>query len=92
MGTTPVQYVGSLREAVRDPDAGVHLSRVSGVWQVNYFAPATRWSGPRGKGYILVGYRPVYGWWLTGFQIVSPLSYIATQVNWQDGRWLRLPK
>lgn len=91
-GTTPAQYVQSLQDAVNDFGAGIHSSRTGGIWQLNFFAPLAPGSGPRGKGYMLVGYRPTYGWWLTGFPIASPLSHIAIHTDWQDGRWLRLPK
>jgi len=91
-GTTEAQYLHSIAEAVRDPVAGIFLCREAGVWQLQYFALAGQWCGPRGGAYILVGYRPAYGWWLTAFQVQSPVAHIARMTNWQDGRWLRFPR
>jgi len=91
-GTTEAQYVHSSADAVRDPASAIFLCREAGVWHLQCFALAGQWRGPRGGAYILVGYRPTYGWWVTSFQVQSPAIHIARMTNWQDGRWLRSPK
>lgn len=92
VGTTLAQYIGSLQQAAGDPDVSIHLSRYVNDWQLNMFAPSRQWRGPSGAAYIVVGYKPGYGWWSTGFQVLSPFAHVAQHVQWQGGRWLRLPK
>lgn len=91
-GTSLAQYVQALRDAVCDPESGIHLSYSGDRWQLSFFALTRAARGPRGGTYILVGYAPTYGWWSTGFQIESPATYLATKTNWRDTQWLRHPK
>lgn len=89
-GTTLDHYVGSLRQAVRDPDGGIYLSRYTGAWSVAFLAHSGGQRGPAGGEWILVEYRPDYGYWVTGFQPGDGLVHLASPQR-TDGRWLRRP-
>jgi hypothetical protein len=89
-GTTLDDYAGSLRGAVSDPDSGIYLSRYMGVWSLAFLARSDGQRGPAGGEWILVEYRPEYGYWVTGFQPGDGLAHLASGQR-TNGRWLRRP-
>ena len=89
--TTFRQYIDSLRATVSDGTGGIYLSRVAGTWSVAFLAQSASWRGMRGGEWILVEYRPSYGFWVTGFQPRDGLAHVTGSPNRTDGRWLREP-
>lgn len=90
-GTSLGEYLASLRAAVENPAGGIYLSRFMAAWSIAFVAPSQSDRGPEGGDWILVEYRPEYGFWVTGFQPDMGLSYLITSASRTDGRWLQAP-
>ena len=90
-GTTFQEYIGSLRSIIQDAESGLYLSRFMGVWTLAFLGRSQRWRGPGGADWILVEYRPDYGFWVTGFQPRDGLVHVTGSQHRTDGRWLQQP-
>ena len=93
-GTTEDEYLESARRVVRDPASGVYLSRYvpRGDAPVLSFAGRSGEDrGPKGRGWILVEYRPDIGSWATVFQPDAGLGHLTGSEDRRDGKWLRRP-
>lgn len=91
-GTTRAEYLESLRQTVLDPDGGIYVERRFGAWELTFVARSGRWRGESGGEWILVGYSPGHGFWVTGFQPDRGLDYVTQRPDGTDGRWLRRPR
>jgi hypothetical protein len=89
--TTFAAYLQSLRATIEDERSGIYLSRYEGVWSVAFPGRSGMWRGAWGTDWILVEYRPDYGFWVTGFQPWNGPEHLLGSGKRTDGRWLRQP-
>jgi hypothetical protein len=91
-GTSPDDYVSSLREAVLNPTGGVFLATIAGRLALTFVAPSGRWSGPSSGGWIRVGYGVDYQYWTAGYQPKHGIADLERAAREGAGRWLREPQ
>jgi hypothetical protein len=89
--TTFTAYLRSLRATIEDESTGIYLSRYANVWSVAFLGRSGPWRGAEGGDWILVEYRPDYGFWVTGFQPWNGQDHLLGSRQRTDGRWLRQP-
>lgn len=90
-GTSPEDYVESIRRVVRDPSSGAFTNRYRGASSLGIVRASRELRGPKGYEWILVQYRVETGHWTTAFQPVDGLDELA-KPEWSDIRWLRRPR
>lgn len=90
--TTLADFVRGLREATIDQNGAIFLDRTErGTWSLTFISKLDRYRGPRGSGWILVGFDVDYGWWTVAFQPIDGPAYVATRSQSGVGRWLKAP-
>jgi hypothetical protein len=91
LGTTPDEYLESLRAVTLDERSGLFLeySEDDDDWTAYLVGRVPRaWRGPSGAGWIVVIFNADRGLWVTGFQPERGLDYVTDR----DGFWTRLPR
>jgi hypothetical protein len=89
-GTSPEEYLDSLRATVRGPVSGVRLYRhlTTGEWMLLFVGRTRRsWAGPDGGAHVVVLFHGERMFWITGYQVRDGMSYAQRQGGW----WLRRP-
>jgi hypothetical protein len=87
-GTTPEEYLESLRSIVLDERSGVFLeySDEEDDWTIYVVGRVRRaWSGPSSNGSIVVIFNADRSLWVTGFQPERAIDYVDDR----DGFWVR---
>ncbi len=90
-GTSPAEYVESIRRVVLDPTSGVALNEYQGAVSLAFLRSSGSSRGPNGREWVLVQYRVRIGRWVTAFQPELGLDELK-QPDWSDVIWLRGPR
>jgi hypothetical protein len=90
-GTSPAEYIQSIRQVVLDPASGAFTNRYQGAWCLGAIRESRELRGPRGQEWVLVQYRLGWGHWTTAFQPEDGLDELHNP-DWSDIRWLRRPR
>jgi len=90
-GTTPDEYLESLRAVVLDERSGLYLeySEDDLDWTVYVVGRVRRaWYGPASAGWVVVIFNADRSLWVTGFQPERGIDYVTDR----DGFWVRSPR
>lgn len=88
VGTSLQEYVGGIRDVMRDPDSGVLTSRYQGAWQLTVIRRSGPLRGPNGFARVLVDYRVQTGHWVRAYQPAEGLQVLQRPTR-EEIRWLR---
>lgn len=92
-GTTPTDYVRSIKEVITDPDSGIYTSDFGTTGYVIAFVRRSRnLKGTRGSDWTMVEYSPLDAVWKTSFQPRDGLDWFTDNPGRRNGKWLRPPK
>jgi hypothetical protein len=92
IGTTPGQYLDSIRAVTLDPDSGLLVSRWHDrVWHLSVVRRSGPLRGPQGHEWLTVEYDVRAGYWTTAFQLAGGLPAYVGDPRRRDQRWLRQP-
>jgi hypothetical protein len=90
-GTTPEEYLESLRTTVTDARSGIYATFEPELddWVVYFVGRVRRaWRGPRAGERVVVLFRREPQRWITGFQARDGDAYVDSQ----GGSWVFLPR
>ena len=90
-GTTPEEYLESLRAIVLDERSGLFFeySEEDGDWTAYLVGRVRRvWRGPSSAGWVVVIFNADRGLWVTGFQPERGIDYVMDR----NGLWVRSPR
>ena len=90
-GTTPEEYLESLRAITLDERSGLFLeySEEDDDWTIYLVGRVRRiWRGPSSAGWIVVIFNADRSLWVTGFQPERGIGYVADR----EGFWTRSPR
>lgn len=90
LGTTRDQYVTCARDAVRQANNGVFVSRYGGALQLAVVAWTPQEErGEDGSDLMLIEYRVDTSHWVTAYQLQEGLNGILSSPSRRNVQWLR---
>lgn len=94
VGTTPAEYVQSLRDVILDPDSGIYTSQFDNQgYHIAFIRRSRDLKGPGGRDWVMIEYRLATERWTTGFQPRDGLRWIThNPTRRNDVREHRPPK